>query len=109
MNPLPRMPAADCETKANGKLSKQTAAWNVAEGMGEKALSYRVSGYEQIFVVNDPEYTVTGKEGLAMTTSEAGKAMPKQDQRRHCHRKCGGDRRICEHLGFLFQREKTDF
>ena len=43
--------------------------------MGEKALSYRVSGYEQIFVVNDPEYTVTGKEGLAMTTSEAGKAM----------------------------------
>ena len=63
------------QIKVNGKLSKQTAAWNVAEGMGEKALSYRVSGYEQIFVVNDPDYTVTGKKGLAMTTSEAGKAM----------------------------------
>lgn len=62
------------QIQVNGKLSKKTAAWNVAEGMGEKALSYRVSGYEQIFVTNN-EYTVTGKEGVAMTTSEAGKAM----------------------------------
>ncbi len=60
----------------NGKPQKQTLQWaSIKEGAGETAFQYRVTNFEQTFVTNNALYTVQGKSGVAMTTSEAGRAM----------------------------------
>ncbi len=57
------------------KHGTETLRWIVDEQSSLDALSYRLTGYEQTFVTNNADYTAPGKTGVAMTTSEAGKAM----------------------------------
>lgn len=58
--------------------NQKTMRWEVSEGMQIGGLQYRLSGYEQTFVTGNPDFTVPGKSGVAMTTSEAGRAMMKK-------------------------------
>ena len=59
----------------NGRLQLQTLRWMVYEGSGEEALAFRITRFDQTFVTNNPLYTTPGKDGVAMTTSEAGQQM----------------------------------
>ncbi len=63
------------QSKIGGQLQKQTLRWIVDKGAGEEALQYRLLHYDQTFVTNNGLYTAPGKSGVAMTTSEAGRAM----------------------------------
>lgn len=63
------------QINVGGKLAQETARWIVTEGSGEQALRYRISNFEQTFVTNNALYTAPGKTGVAMTTSDAGRAM----------------------------------
>lgn len=48
------------EKDKNGEVHKQSASWDVGEGVMEQALNYRLTGYEQIWLRRDNEYGMNG-------------------------------------------------
>lgn len=57
--------------RAGTTMWPETAAWEVGEGMLKSALSYRITGYEQIWLTKS--YLNGGK--VAITTTEKGQAL----------------------------------
>ena len=60
--------------KVEDKVSTQTSSWDVGEGLMEKALNYRFSNFEQIWLRNtNDSYGVNNK--VQITTTEKGQAL----------------------------------
>lgn len=57
--------------RAGTTMWPETAAWEVGEGMMKSALSYRLTGYEQIWLTKS--YLKSGK--VAITTTEKGQEL----------------------------------
>ena len=59
----------------NGVFQTDTAKWPATVEEYVKAMSIRITNYEQTYVTNNPTYTADGKKGVNMTSTEGGQIM----------------------------------